>query len=348
VNGTAVLREVWPFVDAQHQVGQPVVLARLVGRDGPGARPIGATMAVAADGTWRGSLSGGCVEGIVLTHARAVLDGAPACLLPVSPGEHLMAWEATPACTGDLQVLITPAPPEPVHSLITAALAQDRPLTVSVALERPHGWSVSTGRNDGRRHNGFVERLQPRQRLLLVGATDLAATIAVMSVALDRRVVVIDPRLGHLASGAFPATAELVHAWPDDWLERHPLDGSDALVALSHDPRIDDRALRSALPGAAGYVAALGSRATHVQRLHRLAGVPGLGRLAGPAGLDLGGAALAETALSILAELVAVRNGRAGQPLRGGHRSIRTNVPAGASTPANAHRARSGRGSPTA
>jgi xanthine dehydrogenase accessory factor len=318
-----VLREVWPFVDTQRRAGRPVVLARLADRDGPGARPIGATMAVAADGTWRGSLSGGCVEGIVLDHARAVLGGAPAGLIPVSPGGHLMPWEPAPACAGELRVLVTAAPPAAVHSAITAALAHDRPLTVSVALEQPYGWSVSTAADDSPQRSALVERLEPRRRLLLVGATDLAATMAAMASALDRRVVVIDPRAGHLASGAFPATAELVHAWPDDWLARSPPDPSDALVTLSHDPRIDDRALRAALPGPAGYVATLGSRATHAQRLHRLAGVSGLDRLAGPAGLDLGGAALAETALSILAELVAVENGRTGRPLRGGHRSIR-------------------------
>lgn len=323
-----MLREVWSFVDCQHQAGTPVVLARLVGRDGPGARPIGATMAVAADGTWRGSLSGGCVEGVVLEHARTVLDGAPAGLIPVSPGGHLMPWEANPACTGELQVLIVPAPPEPAHSKITASLAQDRALTVSVTLEQPHRWNVSTGADHGQRRGVFVERLEPRRRLLLVGATDLAAALAALTATLDRRVVVIDPRLGHLSAGALPATAELVHAWPDDWLERNPLGATDSLVTLSHDPRIDDRALRAALPSPAGYVAALGSRATHAQRLHRLAGVAGLDRLAGPAGLDLGGAALAETALSILAEVVAVENGRTGQPLRGGHRPVRTAVAA--------------------
>lgn len=71
-----MLHEVWSFVDAHRWAGQPVVLARLVGRDGPGARPLGATMAVAARGVWRGSLSGGCVEGIVLDAATAVLGGA--------------------------------------------------------------------------------------------------------------------------------------------------------------------------------------------------------------------------------------------------------------------------------
>jgi len=65
-----VLHEVWPFVDAHRRAGRPVVLARLVDRDGPGSRPLGATMAVAADGTWRGSLSGGCVEGIMFVATR--------------------------------------------------------------------------------------------------------------------------------------------------------------------------------------------------------------------------------------------------------------------------------------
>ncbi|WP_198359038.1 MULTISPECIES: XdhC family protein [Streptomyces] len=94
------------------------------------------------------------------------------------------------------------------------------------------------------------------------------------------------------------------------------------VVTLSHDPRIDDRALRAALAGSAGYVAGLGSRATHAGRLRRLSDAPGLDRLTGPAGLDLGGASLAESALSILAELVAVDNGRGGRRLRDGNLPI--------------------------
>lgn len=312
------LREVWPFVDAHHQAGRPVALARLVGRDGPGARPIGATMAAAADGTWRGSLSGGCVEGIVLDHIRQVLGGASPGIVPISPGGELLPWEPTPACAGELQVLITPAPPAPVHSAITRAIAQDQSLIVSVRLGPPQDWAI--GQQDG---HSFVERIEPRRRLVLVGATDLAATIAALASTLDRRVVILDPRLGHLGSGAFTPQTELVRVWPDQWLRDHPLAHTDALVVLTHDSRIDDPALRAALPGPARYVAALGSRATHAQRLHRLAGTPGLDRLAGPAGLDLGGVTIADTALSIIAELVAVENGRPGHRLRHGDLPIR-------------------------
>ncbi|GAB7045736.1 XdhC family protein [Catenuloplanes indicus] len=107
----------------------------------------------------------------------------------------------------------------------------------------------------------------------------------------------------------------LARAWPEEWLAAHPPSDADAVVAITHDPRIDDRALRAALPGPAGYVGALGSRATHAQRLGRLSGIPGLGRLRGPAGLDLGATSIAETALSVLAEIVAAAHDRTGGPL---------------------------------
>ncbi|MEV6862068.1 XdhC family protein [Streptosporangium subroseum] len=325
-----MLREVWPFVGAQHRAARRVVLARLVRRDGPGSRPLGATVAVAADGTWRGSVSGGCVEGIVVEAARAVLGGAAPYVMSVVPGDHLLPWEDAPACDATLQVLIAPAPAEPVHGAITAALEEDRPLAVRVGLRPPYGWSVAAATDRfGGDGPAFVEELRPRRRLVLAGATDLAAVVAAVAERLDRTVVVVDPRPDHVRSGAFPAAAMVVRAWPDVWLADHRLGAGDAVVALSHDPRIDDRAVRAALAGDAGHVAALGSRATHAQRLRRLAGTPGLDRLVGPVGLDLGGSSLGETALSILAEMIAAENGRSGRRLRDGDLPIRAaEVPA--------------------
>ncbi|MCZ4102456.1 MULTISPECIES: XdhC family protein [Streptomyces] len=224
-----MLREVWPCVDAHRRAGRPVVLARLVGRDGPGSRPLGATMAVAGDGTWRGSLSGGCVEGIILDAARAVLAGAAPHVTAVAPGEHLLPWESAPACAGEMQVLITPAPPEPVHSAITAALAEDRPLAVRVGLLPPYPRSTATTPGQLPYEGpAFTEELASRPQLLLIGATDLAAVLATLARPLHRRVVVLDPRPGHVASGAFPDTVAVVRAWPDKWIARHPLGARDA------------------------------------------------------------------------------------------------------------------------
>ncbi|MCW3818804.1 XdhC family protein [Micromonospora sp. DR5-3] len=310
-------------MDSKRRAGQSVVLARLVARNGPGSRPLGSTMAVAADGTWRGSVSGGCVESIVVEAARSVLHGAAPHILAVSPGEQLLPWEERPACTATLEVLIAPAPPAPVHDAITEALANDRPVTVRVGLRPPYNWSVTPITEDAVAGHDYLDQLPSRRQLLLVGATDLAAVMAGMAHLLDWAVVVVDPRPDHVAAGAMPPTARVERAWPDIWLAEHPLGPQDAVVTLSHDPRIDDRAIRAALAGDAGHVAALGSRATHAQRMRRLASQPGLDRLVGPAGLDLGGASLAETALSILAETVAAKSGRSGRRLRDGTLPIR-------------------------
>lgn len=323
VPGPRMLGEVWPFVDAHHRVGRSVVLARLVDRDGPGARPLGATMAAATDGSWRGSVSGGCIEGIVLDTAREVLDTGRGRMLTLVPGDQLLPWETGPACTGELRVLVTPAPPDPVHTAITAALAHDAELTVSLGLRPPYTWSAATDLDIATAAGpALVDVISGRRRLVLAGATDLAAAIARFAAAMQFAVVILDPRGRHLESGAFPSSATLVRGWPAEWLTANPLRRYDALIALSHDPRIDDSALRAALTGKAEYVAALGSRATHAHRLHRLAATAGLERLTGPVGLDLGGITVAETALSILGELVASGNGRSGGPLRTGTRPI--------------------------
>jgi xanthine dehydrogenase accessory factor len=301
-----MLREVWPFVDRKRAEGHPVVLARLIGRDGPGARPIGATMAICGDGEWTGSIAGGCVEGAVLDEAREVLAGDPARITEVSAAGELMPWEPGPACRSTLRVLITEAP----GGAVAAALREDKPAFVRVGLRYPYIWTVGGTADRGREE--YVAELTARPQVIVVGATDLAAAVAALAVPLGRRVIVVDPRPEYAHRGRVPLADEVVRAWPDTYLAGHPPTVSDAVLAVTHDPRIDDCALIAALAGSAGHVAVLGSRATHADRLLRLAGTPGLDRLAGPAGLDLGAGSTAETALSLLAEIVAAINGRAG------------------------------------
>lgn len=152
--------------------------------------------------------------------------------------------------------------------------------------------------------------------LLVIGATDLTAALARLGKVLGRRVVAVDPRPDYATIRRIPDADEVVCAWPEPWLEEHPLTPRDAALVVTHDARIDDSALRALLPGRAGHVAVLGSRTTHAERLERLAGVAGIERLVGPAGLDLGGTTAAEVAMSMLAEVVAVSNGRDGSRLR--------------------------------
>jgi xanthine dehydrogenase accessory factor len=155
----------------------------------------------------------------------------------------------------------------------------------------------------------FVRAYVPSPRLLIVGAVHIAQALAPMAAAAGFEVVVIDPRGAFASAERFPGV-QLSDEWPDEALARLGLDPATALVALSHDPKLDDPALQLALPSSLFYIGALGSRRTHEKRLERLRAA-GLGELTGrihsPIGLDLGGRAPAEIAVSILAEVIQVR-----------------------------------------
>lgn len=313
-----MLAEVWPFVRACRADGQPVALARVVERSGTAGRPVGATMAVAGDGRWSGSVAGGCVDGDVLLAAAAVLSGEPPTMLRCELGPQARpSWEAGPACTGGITVLVAPLFDENLCAAVDVALeaaptenAAPAPLLLRTQLSSPYG--TSFGGRPGA--DIMVDEIRPGPRMVIVGATDVAMSLSAFAAAAGFRVVVLEPRPAYASADRVPG-ATLVRAWPSSWLGSHRLGAEDALVALTHEPRLDDAALVQALLGDCGYVAAIGSRATHQERLARLAHIPGVDRIHGPAGLDLGGESSALTALSLLAEAVAVHNGRSGGPL---------------------------------
>ncbi|WP_432102643.1 XdhC family protein [Streptomyces sp. bgisy091] len=168
-----------------------------------------------------------------------------------------------------------------------------------------------------------MQSFAPQPRLLLFGAAELARPLGEFAAAMGYRVTVCDARRAFADPGRFPA-AEVVVDRPDRWFRDHEdlVDRSTAVCVLTHDARFDVPVLTRALSSAAGYVGAMGSRRTHADRMARLraAGV-GEDRLAGlrsPIGLDLGGRGPEETALSVLAEIVAVRRGGSGLPLTAG------------------------------
>lgn len=155
----------------------------------------------------------------------------------------------------------------------------------------------------------FARAYVPSPRLLIVGAVHIAQALAPMAAAAGFEVIVIDPRGAFASAERFPGV-ELCGEWPDEALARLGLDGATALVALSHDPKLDDPALELALPSQVFYIGALGSRRTHEKRLGRLrdAGLGDkVGRIHSPIGLDLGGRSPAEIAVAILAEVIQVR-----------------------------------------
>jgi xanthine dehydrogenase accessory factor len=155
----------------------------------------------------------------------------------------------------------------------------------------------------------FVRSYARPPRLIVVGAAHISQALAPMAAIAGFEVIVIDPRRAFASADRFPGVT-LVNTWPDKALEELKLDAVTAVVTLTHDPKLDDPALIAALRSSAFYVGALGSKRTHAKRIERLTQA-GLGdavsRIHAPVGLDLGGRAPREIAVSILAEVIQVR-----------------------------------------
>ncbi|MEU5168097.1 XdhC family protein [Streptomyces mutomycini] len=194
--------------------------------------------------------------------------------------------------------------------------------------ERPGAGSPAAGTACVPGRELLVQSFAPRPGLLIFGATEFARSLADFGAALGHRVTVCDARPAFADPGRFPGADEVVADRPDRWFRAHEdlIDPTTAVCVLTHDPRFDIPVLTRALRSAAGYVGAMGSRRTHEDRVARLraAGTTEaqLAVLRSPIGLDLGGRGAAETALSVLAEIVAVRRGGSGLPLSAGTRPI--------------------------
>ena len=175
---------------------------------------------------------------------------------------------------------------------IRAAIAEDKSRTIETSLGPV-----------------FVEVWNPPLRLVVVGAVHIAQALAPMAALAGYKVTVIDPRSAFASAERFPGV-EIVADWPDDVLPALKPDKRTAIVTLTHDPKIDDPALKAALGSGAFYIGALGSRKTHAKRGERLAeagfGLAEIARIRGPVGLAIGALTPAEIAISILAEITAV------------------------------------------
>ncbi len=159
----------------------------------------------------------------------------------------------------------------------------------------------------------FLESYFPPPKLIIVGAVHVAIPLVTFAKALGYKVILVDPRQTFATEARFPHVDALIRRWPDEALAEIGIDASTCIVILTHDPKLDDPAIKYALQFSPAYIGVLGSRKTHEKRLNRLKqeGLTDaqLARLHAPIGLDIGGRTPAEVALSIMAEMVAVRHG---------------------------------------
>ncbi len=343
------MRDVVRRLDAWRGEGRSVAVATVVATKRSAPRGPGAKMAIADDGAVEGAVSGGCVEGAVVAVADEILRGAPPRLLEFTIDDE-QAWDVGLPCGGEIAVWVDRADGDPAERFAALAREGGRGALVTrlddgrrVLVEDGGARTGSLGapgldeaaareaaalmwaeRSEQRELEGvpvFVDAVVPPGRLVIVGAVELAGALASLAAAQGWRAFVVDPRPRFAAPERFPEAEEVVAAWPAAGIEQvGGLDPATAVAVLTHDPKVDDEALALALRSPAGYVGAIGARRTQAARRERLLArglsEAELDRLAGPIGLDLGAATPAETALSIMAEIVAVRHGRAGGRLR--------------------------------
>ncbi|MEA2674190.1 MAG: xanthine dehydrogenase accessory factor [Chloroflexota bacterium] len=318
-----------------HQVGRAVVIRTY----GSAPRQAGSVLLVADDGRMVGSVSGGCVEGAAAEAVAEARRTGHASVIRFGVSDD-QAWSVGLACGGTIEVLVQPDVPEAV---VEAARAQstgalpgigttvvtDLPAmepgdaAAGAAADAPNldqlrSLTLAAGRSttaDLRDKSVFIEAFPIRPRLVIVGATEIARSLVGLAGALGYERVVIDARSAFATRERFPDVEQLLTEWPDDAFEAIDLGPNDAVAVLSHDPKFDEPAIVEAFRRGARYVGAIGSRKTQADRRRRLIEMglseAQLAALHGPIGLDLGGRDPAETALAILAEIVASRRGGA-------------------------------------
>ncbi len=310
---------------AWRRAGHAVTLVTVVQTWGSAPRPPGALLVVRDDGMVSGSVSGGCVEDDLIARTKAdfqrALQRDPALEKPALIAYGVSQEEATRfglPCGGTLRLVQEPLLETEWVAQLLARTAAHQLVSRTLTLATGAVELQSAARGQALTFDGvtLTTVFGPKWRLLLIGAGQLSQAVAQMATMLDFDVLVCDPREEYAAAlmGASGNEAvRRVEGMPDDVVREMVPDDHTAIVALTHDPKLDDMALLEALKSNAFYVGALGSRRNQVVRKKRLADHFGLteqelARLHGPVGLALGAKTPAEIAVSIVAEMVEIKN----------------------------------------
>lgn len=315
--------------------GREIALATVVETWGSAPRAAGSHLVVDAEGNFEGSVSGGCVEGAVITEALDAIASGRARTLDFGVADDT-AWKVGLSCGGRIRIYVERLDQRTDNflSLLNAARRARRPVAVVTDLgdgtgrlvrrqeEAPQDLAEAvrhafeTGRSrcvDAEGRSLFLNAYLPQPRLVLIGAVHISQALVPMARIAGFPVEIIDPRTAFATPERFPEV--MLHTdWPQDVFAAQPLDPYTALAALTHDPKIDDLPLQAALEAGCFYVGVLGSRKLREQRNARLlaagVGSDAVERIRSPIGLNIAAASPAEIAVAILAEVISALRSR--------------------------------------
>ncbi len=296
-------------------------------------RQPGSCLIVTKEGDMIGSVSGGCVENAVVTKALKVLEtGKPELAKFGIANED--AWEVGLSCGGEVWVYISPFYPADLWTSLDQSIIDNQGIAVITNLSEGSHTSyqpkdeVSTElmkqvaevyakrNNTLINHEGadyFIHSFPPKNKMLLFGSAHITAELIDLAHTYDFETIVIDPRDTFAHKTDYKTAPDhLLVNWPQEVLGNYDLDNETYAVILSHDPKIDDEALKILLPSNIRYIGALGSKKTHAKRVERLKGYGFTGdqisRIHAPIGLHIGAMSAKEIALSVISEVVKVKN----------------------------------------
>jgi len=246
-----------------------IALATVISTWGSSPRPVGGQMAIDENGEIIGSVSGGCIEGAVISEGiNSIKDGKSR--IKDYGISNDMAWEVGLACGGELKVLIQPLnlEDEIVYYIVNSIKKRE---VVKIRIDCSNGNRIVDNTIDNqishfdKSKNEFIHIIDPKPRLFIIGAVHIAQALVSLANVADYEIILIDPRDHFATKSRFP-NCKIINEWPDEALSKFNLDKSSHLVTLTHDPKIDDLALIFCMKKNIGYIGSLGSKKTHNKR----------------------------------------------------------------------------------
>ena len=335
------MRDILTDLIRWREEGKSIALATVIETWGSSPRKAGSKMAITSDGKMVGSVSGGCVENAVVEAGLEILKTRQPQLLHFGVADET-AWDVGLACGGSIDIFVKPLDLVSFEEIKSVLENEEPAATVTVLcgpdkllgrelLMRDNGQVVGSFGNEwdekvltlakeslaqgaSRRVElnedieVFFEPILPSPALVIVGGVHIAVSLVSLANMLGYKTILVDPRKAWGNDERFPHVDRLIQAWPQGAFKQIKTTRSTAIVMLTHDPKLDDPALKIALVSSAFYVGALGSKTTHAKRRERLLnnGMTEfqLSQLHAPIGLNIGARSPEEIALSIMAEVV--------------------------------------------
>ncbi|MGW8123932.1 XdhC family protein [Roseivirga echinicomitans] len=317
--------------------GQTLAIATVINTWKSSPRPVGAALIISENGDMTGSVSGGCVEGAVAKKALEIMKNNQAEVLHFGITDD-DAWEVGLSCGGALDVFVQPFYPVAIWHLMDELLTKDEGFTLLSTLEANPQYSIikANGESIGAAFeksllpeleqafyegdskvlssgNHFAQVFPKKPVMLLIGSAHITVELTELAHMFGFETLLIDPRATFADKTQYKVKPQTIHVeWPQEVLPNLKLDKNTFAVILSHDPKIDDEALKLLLKSEVAYIGALGSRKTHAKRIHRLKDYgfdsEEMDRIHAPIGIDIGSKLPREIALSIMAEVIKVKN----------------------------------------